>query len=108
MPSLTRRHFLEQLGAAGGITVAYESMTALGLLATPSQAPFELRGQVNGVRVLVLGAGLAGLTIAYELDKRGYDVQVLEARPRAGGRAFTVRRGTVSEEDGAQQVCAFD
>ena len=32
----------------------------------------------------------------------------LEARPRAGGRAYTVRRDTVSEEDGPRQVAAFD
>ena len=105
--SLTRRHFLEQIAAVGGVTLAYESMTALGLLAQPSQAPFELRGQVNGISVVVLGAGLAGLTIAYELRKRGYEVQVLEARPRPGGRAHTVRRGTASEEDGGPQVCTF-
>ena len=108
MPSLTRRHFLEQLAAAGGVAVAYESMTALGLLATPSQAPFDLWGQVNGVRVVVLGAGVAGLCIAYELGKRGYNVQLLEAQPRPGGRAHTVRRGTASEEDGPAQVCTFD
>jgi monoamine oxidase len=105
--SLTRRYFLEQIAAMGGVTVAYESMTALGLLARPSQAPFELQGQVKGINVVVLGAGLAGLTIAYELGKRGYGVQLLEARPRPGGRAHTVRRGTASEEDGAPQVCAF-
>ena len=106
--ALTRRHFLERIAAAGGATVAYESMTALGLLARPSQAPFDLRGQVDGVSVVVLGAGLAGLTVAYELGKRGYRVQVLEARPRPGGRAYTVRRGTASEEDGPSQECTFD
>ena len=53
------------------------------------------------MRVIVIGAGLAGLTIAYELGKLGYEVQVLEARARPGGRAHTIRRGTVSEEDGA-------
>ena len=105
---LTRRHFLEQIAAVGGATVAYESMTALGLLARPAQAPFELHGRVDGVSVVVLGAGLAGLTVAYELGKRGYRVQVLEARARPGGRAHTVRRGTVSEEDGPSQVGAFD
>ena len=60
------------------------------------------------MRVVVLGAGLAGLTVAYELGKLGYRVQVLEARARPGGRAHTVRRGTVSEEDGPSQVGAFD
>jgi monoamine oxidase len=58
--------------------------------------------------VLVLGAGLAGLTVAYELGKVGYDCRILEARARSGGRVFTVRRGTVSEEDGPGQTAAFD
>ena len=57
---------------------------------------------------LILGAGLAGMTVAYELGKVGYDCRVLEARARPGGRVFTVRRGTVSEEDGPSQTAAFD
>jgi monoamine oxidase len=42
-------------------------------------------------RVIVLGGGLAGLSAAYELDKAGHDVTVLEARTRPGGRVFTIR-----------------
>jgi monoamine oxidase len=48
------------------------------------------------------------MTVAYELGKVGFDCRVLEARPRPGGRVLTVRRGTVSEEDGAPQTAAFD
>ena len=106
--SLTRRHFLTRAAAMGGASLMYEAMTGLGLLASPTQAPFDLSGRVKGVRVLVLGAGLTGLTVAYELGKVGHDCRVLEARPRSGGRVFTVRRGTVSEEDGPQQTAAFD
>ena len=86
----------------------YEAMTGLGLLAAPAQTRFDLSGRVSGIRVLVLGGGLAGLTVAYELKKVGYDCRVLEARARPGGRVFTVRRGTTSEEDGAGQTAAFD
>ena len=82
--------------------LTYEAMTGLGLLAAPSQARFDLSGRVSGVRVLVLGAGLAGMTVAYELGKVGYDCRILEGRARPGGRVFTVRRGTVSEEEGSQ------
>lgn len=106
--ALTRRRFLKRVAAAGGVSLAYEAMTGLGLLAAPTQAPFNLSGRVSGVRVAILGAGLAGMTVAYELGKVGFDCRVLEARARSGGRVFTVRRGTVSEEDGPSQTAAFD
>jgi monoamine oxidase len=105
---LTRRNFLRRAAAAGGASLVYEAMTGLGLLAVPTQTRFDLSGRVSGIRVLILGAGLTGLTVAYELGKVGYDCRVLEARPRPGGRVFTVRRGTESEEDGASQTAAFD
>ena len=106
--ALTRRRFLARVAAAGGASLVYEAMTGLGLLAAPSQTRFDLTGRVSGVRVVILGAGLTGLTIAYELGKVGFDCRVLEGRARAGGRVFTVRRGTVSEEDGPSQTAAFD
>ena len=105
---LTRRQLLHRIAAAGGAPLAYEAMTGLGLLEAQTRAPFDLQGRADGARVVVIGAGLAGLTVAYELGQRGYHVQVLEARPRPGGRVHTIRRGTVSEEDGPSQVCAFD
>ena len=108
MSRLTRRHFLARVAAVGGAPLVYESMIGLGLLAAPQQTRFELTGRVTGVRVLILGAGIAGLTTAYELGKIGYDCRVLEARARPGGRCFTVRSGAVSEEDGPGQTAAFD
>ena len=41
--------------------------------------------------VLVMGAGVAGLTAARELTRRGLSVTVVEARDRIGGRVHTVR-----------------
>lgn len=40
-------------------------------------------------KIIVIGAGLAGLYSAYLLQKQGYQVTILEARDRAGGRTYT-------------------
>ncbi|MEL6384578.1 MAG: flavin monoamine oxidase family protein [Cyanobacteria bacterium J06626_18] len=45
----------------------------------------------NSGHVIVVGAGLAGLVAAYELQKVGWRITVLEARDRVGGRVMTVR-----------------
>ena len=52
-----------------------------------------LRPAVAGERpkVVVVGAGLAGLAAAYELENAGIDVEVIERSGRAGGRVKTVR-----------------
>src|SRR5688500_17881988 len=55
-------------------------------------------------KVIVLGAGLAGLAAAYELRRAGHEVTVLEARERAGGRVNTLREpfaDGLHAEDGA-------
>jgi monoamine oxidase len=107
----SRRSFLNRLGEAGGAVAVYHAMTALGLLATvPAYAgPPELAAKSgHGVRVVVLGAGIAGLVSAHELGKAGYDVTVLEARDRPGGRVFTVRRGSVIDEVDSRQEVKWD
>ena len=96
---MTRRSFLELVGQTGGAGALYSAMRALNLHAEAEPPSFTPVGQAApGARVIVLGAGLAGLTAAYELQKLGYQCEVLEARTRAGGRACTVRRGFISEE----------
>ena len=40
-------------------------------------------------RILVIGAGLAGLIAAHKLQNQGYEVVVVEARDRIGGRIWT-------------------
>ncbi|HYF45931.1 MAG TPA: FAD-dependent oxidoreductase, partial [Acidimicrobiales bacterium] len=75
---------------------------------SPPPADFHLQGRVNGVSVLVLGAVVSGLACAYELEKGGYDVTVVEARERVGGRNLTVRRGTtVVDSRGTRQRATF-
>lgn len=108
----TRRGFLEAVGRAGGAAAVYETMTAMGLLRMPEAfagPPALPPGHGTGKLVVILGAGIAGLTAAYELHKAGYEIVILEAKERAGGRSYTVRRGDVIEETtGTRQVCKFD
>jgi monoamine oxidase len=107
---LSRRTFLKALGATGASAAVLGAMQAWGLAEDSGQAePPDLSGEVNGTRVIVIGAGPAGLATAYELMQLGYDVKVFEARGRVGGHVFTVRRGAVSEEIGTYpQVARFD
>jgi monoamine oxidase len=115
--SATRRDFLRSVGAAGGAGVLYSTMSALGLAPVveaaatefrpPQRSDFALSGRAAG-RVIVLGAGIAGLVTAYELGKAGYDVRILEARDRPGGRNWTVRGGTTETDlDGRTQRATF-
>lgn len=110
MTIASRRDLLSLIGLLGGSAAAYQAMTSLGLAApSPYRGPVRLEGDVRGASVLVLGAGLAGLTAALELRQAGYTVQVLEADDRIGGRNRTLRGGDrIVELGGAEQVCLFD
>ena len=57
------------------------------------------------MKVVILGGGPAGLVSAYELKKLGYEVTVLEARERPGGRVWTGKKGDKVEfADGTMQT----
>ena len=113
---LTRRRFLESVGLAGGSAAVYETMTALGLINLPEAwagPPQLASGTGAGKKVIILGAGIGGLTAAYELTKAGYTCQIIELTERPGGRNHTARRGTVlveknSKGETLKQVCKFD
>jgi monoamine oxidase len=98
------------VGATAGSAAMYQAMDSLGLAAeSPYRGPIDLQGAPPGASVLVLGAGMAGMTAAYELRNAGYKVQILEYNARAGGRNWTIRGGdNYTELGGATQRCEFD
>lgn len=108
--SVSKREFLEAFAAIGGISAVMSTLDGLGMgIASAAEAPPDLMGRSEGTSVLILGAGLAGMTAAYELGLRGYDCQILEARPFAGGRCQSSRAGfTTTTVDGETRTCNFD
>src|SRR5436190_21298934 len=73
----TRRDFLKAtLAASAGLM-----LSRMGYAETPAKK--------NGLRVAIIGAGFSGLACAYELLTAGYDVTVIEARDRVGGRVLS-------------------
>lgn len=106
---MTRRDFINSTSAS------YASLLAWGMLQPAPASALDLsvngrREDGKGRKVIILGAGLAGMATAYELGKLGYDCTVLEARSRSGGRVWTIRGGTKETElnGGLSQTCQFE
>lgn len=81
---MDRRQFLK----ASGLATAALWLQPERAFGWPGQR-IERRGTAK--KVIVIGAGLAGLSAAYELTQAGHDVTVLEAQMRPGGRVLTLR-----------------
>jgi monoamine oxidase len=90
---MSRRQFLATGAAAGAWS-----------LAGCASLPLVSKGRPADPDVLIVGAGLAGLTAAYRLRQAGVAFRVLEAQQRLGGRCFSLRNhfadGQVAELGG--------
>ena len=79
---ISRRKFLRNSGLAlAGLHLSRPNVVGHGASI--------LRGPAK--KVVILGAGMAGLVAGYELIALGHDVTILEARMRPGGRVHTLR-----------------
>ncbi|MFC6152422.1 flavin monoamine oxidase family protein [Nocardioides yefusunii] len=120
LDGVSRRSVLQAVGASTSAGVMFAAMGAIGMAPTaagqpgaqawvpPGRSDFNLTGRAKK-KVVVVGGGPAGLATAYELQKAGYKVTVLEARHRVGGRTLTIRDGdSETDLDGVKQTARFD
>ena len=78
--TVSRRDFLHMVGAAGGSTAVYRAALGLGLFPAITHAarPKLAAAGRKPPKVLILGAGISGLTSAYELNKKGSNLTNIE------------------------------
>jgi monoamine oxidase len=99
---LSRREFTKLSGfAVGGLSLSNNLRWAFPQVAESRRA--------SGKRVVILGAGLAGLSAGWELRNAGHDVTILEAQLHPGGRVHTIREGLSDDlyaEAGAGRIPA--
>ena len=112
---LSRRDLLVGLSALGGYSSAVSALGAYGLssqLAYAADDRLKIMSDAAshlGKTAIVVGAGVGGLVAAFELEKAGFEVTLLEARERVGGRNWTLRAGDqVRYTDGNSQTVSFD
>lgn len=107
---MSRRDLLTMIGATAGGAALYQAMTTLGHAQESTyRGPIALDGDPQGAKVLILGAGLAGMVAAMELRAAGYTVEVLEYREKAGGRCWTLRGGdSYTELGGSTQNVQYE
>ena len=82
--SLTRRQVLQRFGMIGTSSLMIGAMNAWDLMGQPAGPRPVLQGMQPDTRVIVLGAGISGLVVGYELGKLGYDYRI----PRRPGRWY--------------------
>jgi monoamine oxidase len=88
-----RRKFLKTGAIAGVSSSLFSSEILLGKSLVNDPAKTRIKTTTNPKKVIVAGAGIAGLCCAYELMKLGHEVVVFDASGRHGGHVFTGRDG---------------
>ena len=90
---MKRRHFMQGIASALTVT-ADDRLVRCQPITGESQMPLQGTSPKTDYQVIVIGAGAAGLATARSLQDAGYEVLILEARDRIGGRVNTDRSFT--------------
>src|SRR5437016_2472323 len=77
--SISRREFLKRTGQA------------VALAAAGNLFPYRYSFAKDAPKIAIVGAGIAGLSAAYELRRAGFTAQIYEGNTHYGGRIFTAR-----------------
>ena len=93
MANLERRDFIKKAVAGGIGSIFLKDVAAHGIDSQNSKDKTRVEKPVVTKKIIVGGAGIAGLCCAYELMKKGHEVVVLDAAGRCGGTVLTVHDG---------------
>ena len=107
---------MRSIGKLGGAGAMYKTMVVMGLLQVPAAwaGTKQLSAStVQGESVLILGAGIAGMTAAFKFGQGRLSLHYCGDAGSSGRANFTARRGTQVVEDAGPngrtvQTCAFD
>lgn len=92
--TMKRRKFLQQLGYSVPSAILLQSLfAACGNKSTDDEAPPEIvkDKKFEDYTVVIVGAGAAGLYAGWYLQERGFNVKILEASNRVGGRVKSLK-----------------
>ncbi len=93
MKEIKRREFIKMSTGAGIASIVISGNLSNNYDAGVDSKVIHEKNLKVSKKVIVAGAGIAGLCCAYELIKKGHEVIVLEASGRHGGHVFTARDG---------------
>ncbi|HFA47687.1 MAG TPA: FAD-dependent oxidoreductase [Bacteroidetes bacterium] len=102
---MKRRTFLQQLGYSAPASVLLPSLLYSCKKSNGDDDGIATDDKFKDVKVVVVGAGAAGLYTGWFLKKRGFDVTILEASNKIGGRIQALRGFTDYDiELGAERI----